>query len=216
LEARVIPNGLNIKRLAQGDRARGRAKWRLEGKRVISLIGLTCSPRLYFLDALAHVRPEFPDLAFLGVGNGRTVEALQRRCRELGIPAVLTGWVDPAEVPDLFAASDVGLYPGDDNVYYDGACPLKVLEYTGARVPMVVNRCAELGRLGFGSLIIRPATVEGFADGLRQALRSPPSRFPDLAAYDWSHLGRAFGDEIDALFAEGCMRRNPTAIASGT
>jgi glycosyltransferase involved in cell wall biosynthesis len=201
LEPRVIPNGLHISRLAESDRARGRAKWGLEGRRVVSLIGLTCSPRLYFLDALACVKSEFSDLVFLGVGGGRRAEALERRCRELGIPAVMTGWVDPAEVSDLFAATDVGLYPGDDNIYYDGACPLKVLEYTGARVPMVVNRCAELVRLGFESLVIRPATIEGFADGLREALRSPTTRFPNLTAYDWSHLGQAFGDEIDMLSA---------------
>jgi glycosyltransferase involved in cell wall biosynthesis len=165
------------------------------------LIGLTCSPRLYFLEALARLTPEFPDLIFVAAGGGPTADAIGRRCQELRLPHVLTGWVDPAEVPDLFAASDVGLYPGEDSAYYDGACPLKVLEYTAARVPVVVNRCEELIRLGFTSLIVRPATVEAFTDGLRSALRARPTAFPDMMDYDWSRLASALADEIDDMLA---------------
>lgn len=204
--ARVIPNGLHLDRIRKADGARARAKWGLAGKRVVSLIGLTCSPRLYFLDALARLVPEFPDLVFVAAGSGRLSEAIRNRCTELGVPAVLTGWVDPAEVPNLFAATDVGLYPGDDNPYFDGACPLKVLEYTGARVPVVVNRGAELIRLGFPSLVIRPATTEGFEDGLRSALSAPPAEFPDVSAYDWAKLAAEFGDEIDAARSERSAR----------
>jgi hypothetical protein len=146
--------------------------------------------------------PMFPDLVFVAAGSGRLAEAIRVRCAERGIPVVLTGWVDPTEVPDLFAASDVGLYPGDDNPYFDGACPLKVLEYTGARVPVVVNRGAELLRLGFPSLIIRPATAEGFEDGLRRGLNAPPTEFPDMSGYDWAKVASDFGDEIDAARIE--------------
>jgi glycosyltransferase involved in cell wall biosynthesis len=199
--ARVIPNGVHCQRLSQAVASRARARWGLEGKTVVSLIGLTCSPRLYFLDALAQLTQEFPDLVFVAAGSGPGAEAIRRRCQALRIPHVLTGWVDPAEVPDLFAASDVGLYPGDDSPYYDGACPLKVLEYTTARVPVVVNRCEELIRLGFSSLIIRPANADAFADGLRSALRARPTVFPDMMDYDWSRLASALGDEIDDMLA---------------
>ncbi|HVK12263.1 MAG TPA: glycosyltransferase [Gemmataceae bacterium] len=200
-DARVIPNGVHLDRLRRADPARARAKWSLAGKRVVSLIGLTCSSRLYFVDALARLVPEFPDLVLVAAGGGRLVEAIRSKCAALGVPAVLTGWVDPAEVPDLFAATDVGLYPGDDTPYFDGACPLKVLEYTAVRVPVVVNRGAELIRLGFPSLVIRPATAEAFEDGLRQVLTSPPTSFPDMASYDWQNLAAEFGDEIDAVLA---------------
>jgi glycosyltransferase involved in cell wall biosynthesis len=205
-DAAVIPNGLHLDRFRRADRTRGRARWGLEGKTVVSLIGLTCSARLYFLDALARLLPEFPGLVFVAAGHGRIAGVIAARCRDLGLPHLLTGWVDPAEVPDLFAASDIGLYPGDDISYYDGACPLKVLEYTGARVPVVVNRSEELIRLGFPSVVVRPATVEGFEDGLRQVLRARPDRFPDMAGYDWAVLARRFGDEVEALIA-----RAPTA-----
>jgi glycosyltransferase involved in cell wall biosynthesis len=202
-DSHMIPNGLFIERLKNANRDRGRKKWGLEGKRVISLIGLTCSPSLYFIDSIGGLMQEFPDIVFLAAGGGLLAGEIERRCKAASVPAVMTGWIDPSEVADLFAASDIGLYPGDDNPYFDGACPLKVLEYTGAHVPMVVNQAKELRRLNFPSLVISPANARDFADGLRQALRNPPTDFPDMTSYDWSNLGRAFGDVIDAAVASG-------------
>jgi glycosyltransferase involved in cell wall biosynthesis len=194
-----IPNGLDIARMQSADANRARRKWGLENRRVVSLIGLTCSARLYFIDALAKLREEFPDIIFVAAGEGAVASAIKQRCEALNVPHLMTGWVDPAEVCDLFAASNVGLYPGDDHPYFDGACPLKVLEYLGARVPVLANQCTELRRLGFDALTLRPATVEGFTDGLRAILRDPPQRFPDMRSFDWDGLAARFGDEIDAV-----------------
>jgi glycosyltransferase involved in cell wall biosynthesis len=198
-DAVVIPNGLYLDRHRKANPERARDRWGLHGKRVVSLIGLTCSPRLYFLDALARVQPRFPDLVFVAAGVGTIADRIADRCRTLGLPAVMTGWVSPAEVPDLFAATDVGLYPGDDNRYFDGACPLKVLEYSGAGKPVVANRVAELVRLGFPNLVIRPANAEDFADGLVAALDGRAGASPEMAAYDWPTVAARFGDEIDRL-----------------
>jgi glycosyltransferase involved in cell wall biosynthesis len=197
----VVPNGLYLARHRTANADRARDRFGLRGKRVVSLIGLTCSARLYFLDALAAVRPEFPDVVFVAAGAGPMADRIAARCRELNLPVVLTGWVDPAEVPDLYAATDVGLYPGDDNPYFDGACPLKVLEYTGAGKPVVTNRVAELIRLGFPNLVVRPAEAGPFADGLRAALSGHAGPAPDMAAYDWPAVANRFGDEIDAAVA---------------
>jgi glycosyltransferase involved in cell wall biosynthesis len=197
-ESRVVPNGLHLDRFVSPDANRARQKWQLTGRTVVSLIGLTCSSRLYFLDALARVARDRRDILFLGAGAGVMADRIRVRCEELGLETRMTGWVDPSEVADLFAASDVGLYPGDDTPYFDGACPLKVLEYAAARVPTVVNRCAELVRMGFGSVLVRPATVEGFEDGLRAALSVPPASFPDMGRYDWSRVAAEFAEEVDA------------------
>ncbi len=205
-EAVVIPNGLYLERHRKANGDRARARWGLHGKLVVSLIGLTCSPRLYFLDALARLRPEFTDLIFVAAGTGTTADRIAVRCRELGLPAVMTGWVDPADAPDLFAATDVGLYPGDDNPYFDGACPLKVLEYTGAGKPVVANRVAELIRLGFPNLVVRPADASGFEDGMRAALAGRAGPAPDMAPYDWPAVAARFGDEIDHLLVTAISR----------
>ncbi len=198
----VIPNGLDLTRIQSGDAGRARQRWGLEERRIVSLIGLTCSPRLYFLDALALLCSEFPDLIFVAAGHGRLETALRARCARLGIPAVFTGWLSPQDAADLFQASSVGLYPGDDTPYFDGAFPLKVLEYTGAGVPVVANQVAELERVAFPNVMLRPARANSFAGGIREALLHPPTAFPDLTSYDWDRIGAAFGHQVEALMAE--------------
>ncbi len=197
----VIPNGFHAQRVENADGDRARARWGLRGKTVISLIGLTCSDRLYFLDAVANIQKSRNDIVFVAAGAGSLVSRIATRCRELDLPCVLTGWVDPMDVPDLFAATDIGLYPGDDNPYFDGACPLKVLEYTGAKKPVVANQVAELKRLGFSNLVLRPATSKGFEDGIRAVLENHVGHAPDISEYDWPKVTSRFGDEIDHLLA---------------
>jgi glycosyltransferase involved in cell wall biosynthesis len=208
----LIPNGIHHSRLLAGNRSRGRKRWGLQDRIVISLIGLTCSDRLYFVDAIAAVREEFPAVTLLAVGGGSMSDRIRAKCDALRVPHVLTGWINPEEVPDLYAASDVGLYPGDDSPYFGAACPLKVLEYAATRVPTVVNRAEELIRLGFPGTIIKSATAEAFSEGLREILRSPPETFPDMSRYDWPLLARQFGDEIDQMVSE---RRSAAASRLG-
>jgi len=196
-ESEWIPNGLEFERIARGNRERGRAQWGLEGKTVVSLIGLTCSERLYFLEALASLRHKIPNLIFVAAGGGGIAERIAARAAQLDLPTVMTGWLEHERVPDLFAASDVGLYPGDENIYYDGACPLKVIEYAGQGVPMVASHSAELQRLGFANMELRAATAEAFADGIRAALKKPRMRVAGIEAFDWAGLCGKFAAVIE-------------------
>ena len=118
-----------------------------------------------------------PNLIFLLVGDGGELgEAMLRRAREHGLRVVATGPVPPSEVADYFAATDVGLYPGDQTAYFDAACPLKVLEYTAAGKPVVATDLAELRSWGFPNVLLAPPTAEAFAGEITPA-RSP-SRDP--------------------------------------
>ena len=63
-------------------------------------------------------------------GTERNRKAVDWIEAQLNLPALMTGWIEHEQIPDLFAASDVGLYPGDENMYYDGACPRCHLRFT--------------------------------------------------------------------------------------
>src|SRR5439155_1750738 len=63
VRAAYLPNGVDRGRLASGKAEAVRRALGLTGKRVVSLIGLTCSPTLFFVDAIARARHEMPDLA---------------------------------------------------------------------------------------------------------------------------------------------------------
>ncbi len=135
--ATVISNGVDVARYHGVRREEAKAKLDLSGRTVVSLIGLTCSPSLYFLDAFAALERRRPDMMLLIVGAGQVQQAIARKARLLGIKNVqMPGHVPSAEVHWHFAATDVGLYPGEDTDYYRHASPLKIVEYSavGAQV----------------------------------------------------------------------------------
>jgi glycosyltransferase involved in cell wall biosynthesis len=107
-----VPNGVNTNRIASGQRDRTRAELGVQGKRVISLIGLTSSPSLFFVDALALAAQQMPDIVFLVVGGGDLLRPIMARCQNVGLPFVTTGWVPNNKVADYFAAN-VRLSPPD-------------------------------------------------------------------------------------------------------
>lgn len=202
-EAVYIPNGVSRARLARGERDRVRAALGLQDKQVVSLIGLTYSPTLYFVDALARVARQVPNVVFLLVGGGgNLLPPIVKRCQELGLPYVATGIVPSSQVADYFAASDVGLYAGDINAYQNAGCPIKILEYTAAGKPVVATDLEELRRLAFPNVRLTPPDPEAFASAIVASLREPTD-FPDMTNFEWATLAQTARDTIAAAAIHG-------------
>jgi len=213
-----LPNGVDAHRIAAGQADALRERLGLLGKKVVSLIGLTCSPTLFFIDAIAEVARVVPDVVFLAVGAAGWLphEGLGRfeaRCRERGVPLVATGPVPHLEIADYFAATDVGLYPGDATAYFDAACPIKVLEYSAAGKPVVATDLAELRRLAFPNVYLSPPEPKAFADRIVSALRAETAR-PDLSAFDWDVLARRYEEGCEAVVSERRSVRPPAEAAA--
>lgn len=196
-----VPNGVSMRQIALGQRDRTRAELGLEGKRVVSLIGLTSSPSLFFVDALALAAREVPDLVFLVVGGGDLLSPIIARCRQLGLPFVATGWVPNKEVANYFAATDLGLYAGDANPYFHAACPIKVLEYTAARRPVVATDLEELRRIAFPNVYLSAPDPEAFASAIVTALRKP-TEFADVSGFEWATLAQTVRRTLVNLIQE--------------
>ena len=198
-----LPNGVDLAAADSADGDRVRREYGLEGARVVSLIGVTASTQLFYIDAMAAVARDIPGLLFLLVGaGGELAKAMCRRAREVGLRVVATGPVPPSEVADFFAASDVGLYPGDQTAYFDAACPLKVLEYTAARKPVVATDLKELRNWAFPNVHLVPPTAEAFARAIAAALEQPHC-FPDLADFSWSVLSERLLTILDEVTSRG-------------
>lgn len=183
----IIPNGVDIERYTRADGQALRARLGLKGRVIISLIGLTASPTLYFIDAIAQIKDKWNPV-FLAVGDGPLRSAIERRCADLGVEAVLPGWVDPREIPEYFAATDLGLYPGDDTPYFHAAVPLKILEYTAAGKPVVSNRVDMCKEFGLHNVTMVPATKNTFAEAMNRALRCNRWREVSIERFDWDYL----------------------------
>ena len=194
-EGVYLPNGVSMSRIALGQRDRTRTALGLQGKRVISLIGLTSSPSLFFIDALAIAAREMPDIVFLVVGEGDLLSPIVERCRKLGLPCVATGRVENREIAHYFAATDVGLYAGDANPYFHAACPIKVLEYTAARRPVVATDLDELRRIAFPNVRLSPPDPVPFASAIVTSLREPTG-FADVSGFEWATLAETLRETL--------------------
>lgn len=203
---RYLPNGVDRQRIAAGRSEDVRRKLGLEGKKVVSLIGLTFSRTLFFIDAIAEAARAEPDIAFLAVGAAGWLprEGLGRfeaRCRELGVRFVATGPIPHDAIADYFMATDVGLYPGDANAYFDAACPIKILEYSAAGKPVVATDLAELRRLDFPNMYLATPEPSAFAAAIVRALNERTA-MPDLTVFDWDVLTAQFESACEELIAD--------------
>ncbi|CAG7613160.1 hypothetical protein PAESOLCIP111_01568 [Paenibacillus solanacearum] len=139
---------------------------------LISLIGLTASRKLYFMDAIDQL--DIPNVKCLLIGDGELADPIRQKIMESRHPDrfEMLGKVPYSEVPKYFCASDIGLYPGDEDDYYQCACPIKVLEYTAAGAEVVSNELRELKHWGFPNVRLVSPSSEGFQEAIRKAVTS--------------------------------------------
>lgn len=212
----VISNGVNLLQYRALDRTKAKAALGLEGRIVVSLIGLTCSDSLYFVDAVRRLQQSRGNICLVVVGGGSRLYAIRERARVLGIRNfVAPGHVSSTSVAAYFAASDVGLYPGDNTPWFLDAAPLKILEYSACGVP-VVSSPVHMFRSGWPNVLITDPTADAFAEAIEQAL-SGAGAPPDLSSYDWSYIAMTFQSLLTEV-SEGnwASEPGPTRTASPT
>ena len=206
-----LPNGVDLDAAATADGERVRVQYGLHGAKVVSLIGVTASSHLFYIDAIADIARRFDNVVFLLVGEGRELgEAMIARARQLGLSTVATGQVSPGEVADFYAATDVGLYPGDQTAYFDAASPLKVLEYSAAGTPVVATDLAELRNWGFPNVHLAAPTPEAFARALASAL-TERHESPDLSPFSWPNLTARLLEILREVSERGKLARQPAS-----
>ncbi|MGQ0563104.1 MAG: glycosyltransferase family 4 protein [Gemmatimonadota bacterium] len=183
-----LPNGIQPRLFQHADGESARERLGINGAHVVSLIGLTTSPRLYFLDAIELVAKRMPGVKCLLVGAGEQLPEIRKRVNARPDLFRLLESVPYGDIPPLFACSDVGLYPGDVAPHFDAALPIKVLEYSAAGKPVVATPLDELKRLRFPNLVFADPDPEAFAAAIREALERPSPAVPDLEPFDIDKL----------------------------
>jgi len=184
-----LPNGADLNRFRRANGTGLRQQLGLDGAEVVSLIGLTYSPSCYFVEAIIRLRQRRPKVRCLLVGNARQAAAIQEAAGPEREAFIATGPRAYEEMPDYFAASDVGLYPVDEEPYYHAASPIKVFEYGAAGRAVVAPRLHELQALGLPHIRFAPPEPEAFAEAIDEALAHPCPAV-DLSAFDWAVLSQ--------------------------
>lgn len=137
--------------------------------------------RLYLL--FREIRRLAPKLHLLVVGQGRNREEalLLEAAERMGFREALTvtGWIDPAELPDYLAAANMAVYLLDDTLLNRAKCPAKLTELLMAELPVVVDRvgqATEYIRSGKTGILCTPGNWEEMAAAVAALSADAPRR----------------------------------------
>jgi len=136
------------------------------------------------LEAFARILPARPDARLLIAGGGEDYQVIRQRVQDMGLAGctIMTGRVDPDEVPNYYLVGDLVVDPVHDDAVACARSPLKLFEAMAAGVPVVTadvgDRREHLGG-GQAGLIVRPGSSDALAEGLL-ALLSDPGRCREM------------------------------------
>lgn len=157
---------------------------------VVSIIGMTFSRSLYFLDAVISLARRGKNVILLLVGASPLLAEIERRAGEWRRVVRAVGPVPYTEIMPYFMATDLGLSPVDDHPYYHFQSPLKIFEYGAMGKPVLASpKVEEVAETGLSHLRFCDADADSVERAIETVMqvRQMPSE-PDLEAYDWSRL----------------------------
>lgn len=193
-----IPNAVNIEDIRRGKPEKVIEKHDLQDHLVIGLIGLSCNDDYYFIDSFRILKKRLGNIKMLIVGQNHHLPGIKAKGRDID-DIIFTGWVDNVE--DYFAATDVGIYPVAKTLYDDCRCPIKVLEFTAAKKPVVSASINEVRIWGFPNVLLSEAEPVQFAERIEEATRMP-LRLPDLSEFEIGNVT----ERLDRILQEVCKK----------
>lgn len=175
-----LPNG-PVARPA-GNRQQGRLRFGLAADQPVLLLYTRFfefdQQRLYRV--LEQLCGQMPNLRVLVVGKGQQGEelALQRHAdqRGFGEQVIISGWVQPEQLPDCLAAADAALYLFDDTLINRTKCPAKLAELAVCGIPIAAERVGQIAEYlqhGESGLLVESGDVDGLIQAAQLLLTDP-------------------------------------------
>ena len=174
-----LPNAVDISRLAKGNADRVRKKYGLDDSTILTLIGLSTSNSYYLIDTFPIVKRKIKDIKYLIVGKNDHYAKMKKKAKKYS-DIIFSGWVDNIE--DFFAVTDIGTYPVDKTIYDDSRCPIKLLEYTALKKPVVSTNILEVIHWNFPNVFISKPNFNDFSRGIIRASKSH-CVFPNINSF---------------------------------
>jgi glycosyltransferase involved in cell wall biosynthesis len=124
--------------------------------------------------AIALIKPNFPDLRIIVMGDGPDLTRLVDLAASLGVSESIEfmGVVDPRLVPTYVASSDAAIGPLIASRQTHGTTPLKILEYMASGTVVITGKDTVSARLitdGEDGLIFHSGDAEGLARAITRA-----------------------------------------------
>ena len=205
-------------RAARSDRARARARLGMDPDLPAIIYASKFDRRKRpgdLLTAYARLRAEGIAAQLVLVGSGPLESDLKRRVMDSIIPDVIfPGFVNQAELPAVYAASDLFVLPSSNEPW-----GLVVNEAMCAGLPIVLSEeigCAEdLVQAGVNGATFRAGDVAGLAEAMRPILVDPDLRAAQgraslerIKSWSYAECGAGIRAAIDAARASACNQGN--------
>jgi len=174
-EIKVIPTGLDMQRLANGDGARFRAQLGIDSDRPVALsVGrVAFEKNIEFLIAvLDRVRRSIPEVLLIIAGEGPALDSLRRRVAECGLAdnVRFVGYLDRSGPPlDCYKSANAFIFASRTETQ-----GLVLLEAMALSVPVISTAVMGTKSVleGAGGAIVVEENVHQFADALERVLRN--------------------------------------------
>ncbi len=193
-ESTLLPNGVDVDRIRGGNKSEVMDRVDISGK-TIGFIGKHDEfSGLTKVVEVANILKKH-DVHFLIAGEGSEVPRAKKIAKKYDLKNIaFLGYIE--RVSDFFSAIDVGLLPSIKCDFRDAASPIKLFEYTAAKVPVVSTNMEEVKRLNFDNVILINDNATDLAIGIKKALDWKP-KFPDIEKYEWKNLAKGYSEVIE-------------------
>jgi len=166
------------------------------------------------IEVLRHVVDQVPGAKLLVVGKGffSEEEQMLRQADAIGLRGSIeyAGWTQPDLLPELFARSNVAIFPFDDTLINRTKCSVKLIDLLAAGVPVVadaVGQNAEYIRHAETGVLVPSGDVAAMAQAVVNLWRAPERRAALSAAamrdvqarFDWARLC----ERVEQLYTVG-------------
>lgn len=201
----TIPNGIDPARIAAAaPPGATRQALGIAGRGPVLGIGAKLRPEKRIVDlieAVSHLRPEFPDLALLIAGIGGEEQRLRQAAADHGVADAVHFLGLRRDMPDILRALDVMVLPSSRE-----GNPMILLEALAAGVPVVATRVGGIPEViehGRNGSLVEPFRPRALADELARVLRDRELR---------ARYGREGRRTFEERYSAAAMGRRYTAI----
>ena len=195
VNAEVIGNGADLGRFREASGDMVRSDLGLGGRFVIGHIGnhAEWSGLPFLLDVFTKVRAAIPEATLLIVGPGSEIPQAKAKVERERIPDVIfTGPVETSEVPAYFKALDLAVLPFTLDPHANLSFPIKVIEYSAARKPVVATPIRVLKEIALPNVSLVDPDPDRWAEAI-VGHRDPqwqPAWDERIDAFDWRNLAK--------------------------
>jgi glycosyltransferase involved in cell wall biosynthesis len=162
------------------------------------------------LKAIKLVKDKIPELEFLVIGEGDDLDRIKSLAGEMRLNSSVKflGRMGVEKLPKHLRQVDVGLVPILYDEFTRYMLPLKLLEYVGMEIPVIVSRTETIEEYFDDTMVrfIKPGDENELAEAILDLYRDPRlrSRLVSNAArfnaqYNWDEHKKVYFDLVDSL-----------------